>query len=206
MAEPGRLNKLCALNFHAVSIKTIASRAAAGRGHRRGHCHRAGARLVAERRRFSPGRRAFRPVTLFDVSRQRAKTAAEMDLPAALLPKKIKRRQLARLATRRPCCCSPRRKRGGRRQWQPAENLPLVFGTTSGEMSSGKIIFVRRLSSHTGIGDSRPAEFITSRRSRRVWFWTRLVSRPNHHRLQCLRLRQQCHRPRLGNLRRDEAD
>ncbi len=30
---------------------------------------------------FRAGRRAFRPVTLFDVSRQRVKTAAEVDLP-----------------------------------------------------------------------------------------------------------------------------
>ena len=30
---------------------------------------------------FRAGRRAFRPVTQFDVSRQRVKTAAEVDLP-----------------------------------------------------------------------------------------------------------------------------
>jgi len=34
---------------------------------------------------FRTGRTAFRPVSLFDVSRQRAKTAAEIDLPEVLL-------------------------------------------------------------------------------------------------------------------------
>jgi 3-oxoacyl-[acyl-carrier-protein] synthase II len=33
---------------------------------------------------FRAGRTAFRPVTLFDVSRQRVKVAAEADLPTAL--------------------------------------------------------------------------------------------------------------------------
>ena len=46
---------------------------------------------------FRTGRRAFRPVTLFDASRQRAKTAAEVDLPATLPTNKLNRRQLARL-------------------------------------------------------------------------------------------------------------
>jgi 3-oxoacyl-[acyl-carrier-protein] synthase II len=46
---------------------------------------------------FRAGRPAFRPVSLFDVSRQRAKTAAEVDLPDALPPTGLSRRQAARL-------------------------------------------------------------------------------------------------------------
>jgi 3-oxoacyl-[acyl-carrier-protein] synthase II len=46
---------------------------------------------------FRAGRRAFRPVSLFDVSRQRVKIAAEVDLPATLPPTASQRRQIARL-------------------------------------------------------------------------------------------------------------
>ncbi len=46
---------------------------------------------------FRAGRRAFRPVTLFDVSRQRVKIAAEVDLPKNLPATQLNRRQLARL-------------------------------------------------------------------------------------------------------------
>ncbi len=42
---------------------------------------------------FRTGRTAFRPVSLFDVSRQRAKNAAEVDLPAALPPTSLNARQ-----------------------------------------------------------------------------------------------------------------
>ena len=46
---------------------------------------------------FRVGRQAFRPVTLFDVSRQRSKIAAEVDLPATLPPTRLTTRKLKRL-------------------------------------------------------------------------------------------------------------
>src|SRR6516162_6088637 len=46
---------------------------------------------------FRAGRTAFRPVSLFDVSRQRAKNAAEMDLPSSLPPTHLSHRRVARL-------------------------------------------------------------------------------------------------------------
>ena len=46
---------------------------------------------------FRAGRQAFRPVTLFDVSRQRAKIAAEVDLPEQLPATRLSPRRLARL-------------------------------------------------------------------------------------------------------------
>jgi len=42
---------------------------------------------------FRARRTAFRPVTLFDVSRQRVKVAAETDLPAALPASRLSARQ-----------------------------------------------------------------------------------------------------------------
>src|ERR1035438_5117259 len=46
---------------------------------------------------FRAGHTAFRPVSRFDVSRQRVKVAAEVDLPDALPPTGLSRRQAARL-------------------------------------------------------------------------------------------------------------
>ena len=46
---------------------------------------------------FRAGRQAFRPVTLFDVSRQRAKIAAEVDLPQLLPPLQLSKKQMPRL-------------------------------------------------------------------------------------------------------------
>ena len=46
---------------------------------------------------FRAGRVAFRPVSQFDVSRQRVKTAAEVDLQAVLPPTRLGPRSIARL-------------------------------------------------------------------------------------------------------------
>jgi 3-oxoacyl-[acyl-carrier-protein] synthase II len=46
---------------------------------------------------FRAGRNAFRPVTLFDVSRQRSKIAAEVDLPAELPTTKLSPNSICRL-------------------------------------------------------------------------------------------------------------
>src|ERR1035437_7731374 len=46
---------------------------------------------------FRAGRTAFRPVSLFDVSRQRVRTAAEVALPAVLPTTRLTARQLGRL-------------------------------------------------------------------------------------------------------------
>ncbi|MES1180592.1 MAG: beta-ketoacyl synthase N-terminal-like domain-containing protein, partial [Verrucomicrobiota bacterium] len=87
---------------------------------------------------FRAGKSAFRPVTLFDVSRQRTKIAAEIDLPenlpATLLSKKCQRR-LNRAARMLLLAAHEAWTQSG---WQPEENLPVVLGTTSGEMSLGQ--------------------------------------------------------------------
>jgi len=45
-----------------------------------------GLNVPGNARGFRGGRTAFRPVTLFDVSRQRVRRAAEVDLPGNLPP------------------------------------------------------------------------------------------------------------------------
>ena len=119
---------------------------------------------------FRLGRPAFRPVSLFDVSRQRAKTAAEVDLPDALPPTGLSRRQLARLdragkmlllaaneawqqagwkpaqepAVRSSAFTRPEPPEGGTPNTSPnkaADDVTLVLGTTAGGMSLGEDYF-----------------------------------------------------------------
>lgn len=87
---------------------------------------------------FRVGRPAFRPVTLFDVSRQRARLAGEVDLPATAPPTRLNARHVRRIG------------RGGRlllwaaaeawRQsgWEGDTDLPMVLGTTGGGTSLGQ--------------------------------------------------------------------
>ncbi len=87
---------------------------------------------------FRAGKSAFRPVTLFDVSHQRAKIAAETDLPENLPPTRLpekNRRRLNRAARMLLLAAHEAWVQSG---WQPEENLPVILGTTSGEMSLGE--------------------------------------------------------------------
>jgi len=90
---------------------------------------------------FRTGRTAFRPVTLFDVSRQRAKTAAEVDLPTALPPTHLNARQISRLDRAASLLLLATGEAWRQSGWQPAETLPLVLGTTAGGMSLGEAYF-----------------------------------------------------------------
>lgn len=86
---------------------------------------------------FRAGRTAFRPVTLFDVSRQRVKRAAEVDLPElprTRLPNRTGQRmdraaRLLLLAALEAWTAS---------RWSSSSQLPVVLGTTSGGMSLGE--------------------------------------------------------------------
>lgn len=97
-------------------------------------------------KRFRAGHAAFRPVTLFDVSRQRAKSAAEIDVPAnlptTLLSPKMERR-LNRAARLLLAAAHEAWTQAG---WQPDENLPVVLGTTSGEMACGQDYLIQATS------------------------------------------------------------
>lgn len=90
---------------------------------------------------FRQGRTAFRPVTLFDVSRQRAKTAAEVDLPAELPPSRLPA-SFARRADRPTRMLLLAADEAWRQAgWSPQPGLPVVLGTTSGGMSLGEEYF-----------------------------------------------------------------
>jgi len=90
---------------------------------------------------FRAGRTAFRPATLFDVSRQRAKNAAEVDLPAALPPTRLSAKQIARFDRAASLLLLATHEAWQQSGWEPMENLPLVLGTTAGGMSFGEAYF-----------------------------------------------------------------
>src|SRR5580704_15681726 len=97
---------------------------------------------------FRAGRRAFRPVSQFDVSRQRVKTAAEVDLPESLPltgRSRLNRRQLDRLDRAGKMLVLAAQESWLQAGWQTtdksAENLPLVLGTTAGGMLLGEAYY-----------------------------------------------------------------
>ena len=150
---------------------------------------------------FAPDAPAFRPVTLFDVSRQRAKIAAEIDLPDELPPTKLSANTIAPAEPRHADAAAGRPRSVDAERLGPAEILPVVLGTTSGEMSLGEDYFRQAIRSPRAISSSRPTRVAHyqvqqqgARLVRRVWF-----SRPPHHHFQRLRLRRERHRPCLGN-------
>ena len=102
---------------------------------------------------FRAGRRAFRPVTLFDVSRQRARIAAEVTVPNTLPPTRLTQRQSARLDRAGAMLLTASHEAWQQSGWEPSHHLPLVLGTTAGGMSLGEDYFhqaVRKPHHHRG--------------------------------------------------------
>jgi 3-oxoacyl-[acyl-carrier-protein] synthase II len=87
------------------------------------------------------GRTAFRPVTLFDVSRQRAKAAGEADLPASLPPTRLTERTARRLDRAAKMLLFAAHEAWVQSGWEPSADLPLILGTTAGGMSLGEAYF-----------------------------------------------------------------
>lgn len=90
---------------------------------------------------FRQGRTAFRPVSLFDASRQRVKCAAEVDLPAALPSTQLSPRRATRLDRAAKLLLLAAHEAWRQSGWQPSEPLPVVLGTTSGGMSMGEAYY-----------------------------------------------------------------
>lgn len=87
---------------------------------------------------FRTGRVAIRGVTLFDVSRQRTKLAAEADLSIALPPTSLTAKQVKRLDRGAKLLLHAAAEAWNTAGWHTAEGLPLALGTTSGGMNFGE--------------------------------------------------------------------
>jgi len=90
---------------------------------------------------FRTGRTAFRPVTQFDVSRQRVRVAAEVDLPSMLPPTLLTPRQVARLDRASTMLLLATHEAWQQAGGEHADNIPLVLGTTAGGMALGEAYF-----------------------------------------------------------------
>jgi 3-oxoacyl-[acyl-carrier-protein] synthase II len=98
---------------------------------------------------FREGRLAFRALTLFDTSRQRVKTASEVDLPAALPPTKLSSREANRLERAARMLLLAAHEAWTQAGWTPSEKLPLVLGTTSAGMSLGQDFYRQAIGTPT---------------------------------------------------------
>jgi 3-oxoacyl-[acyl-carrier-protein] synthase II len=90
---------------------------------------------------FRSGKTGFRNVTLFDVSRQRVKTAAQVDLPSILPPTSLTQRQEKRLDRAGIMLLLAAREAWQQSGWKASDNLPVVLGTTAGGLTLGEDYF-----------------------------------------------------------------
>lgn len=87
---------------------------------------------------FQQGRKAFRSVTRFDVSRQRARVAAEAELPVRLPSSPLSSRHLERLDHSGKLLLVAAAEAWAGCGWESMEDLPFVFGTTAAGMGLGE--------------------------------------------------------------------
>lgn len=90
---------------------------------------------------FRAGRVAIRPVTVFDASRQRVKVAGEVELPETLPKTRLGPRHLRRLDRASRMLLLAAHEAWLQSGWEPAENLPVVLGTTGGGMNLGEAYY-----------------------------------------------------------------
>lgn len=90
---------------------------------------------------FRHGRTAFRPVTAFDVSRQRVRHAAEVDLPDTLPITGISEREQRRLGRAARLLLLAAYEAWESAGWNSEGTIPMVLGTTSGGMALGEHYF-----------------------------------------------------------------
>lgn len=94
---------------------------------------------------FREGRTGFRPVRHFDVSRQRVKTAAEVDLPGVPPACRLSARRLARQSRADHLLLLAAHEAWQQCGWDTVAPLPLVLGTTAAGMALGEAYYQHAL-------------------------------------------------------------
>ena len=87
---------------------------------------------------FRTGRSSFRGITGFDVSGQRVKTGAEVDLPQTLPRTRLSARSTSRLGRGARLLLLAAHEAWHQSGWSSAGELPVVLGTTGGAMALGE--------------------------------------------------------------------
>jgi 3-oxoacyl-[acyl-carrier-protein] synthase II len=90
---------------------------------------------------FRAGKTAMRPVTLFDVSRQRVKMAAQVDVPDTLPATHLSSPEIRRMDRAAKLLVLAALEAWKQSGWEASDALPLVLGTTSGGMSLGEAYY-----------------------------------------------------------------
>ncbi|HVV00004.1 MAG TPA: beta-ketoacyl-[acyl-carrier-protein] synthase family protein, partial [Verrucomicrobiae bacterium] len=96
---------------------------------------------AANRDGFRAGHIALRPVTVFDVSRQRTKTAGEVAMPASLPLTRLSISQEKRLDRAAKLLLLAAAEAWNQSGWTPDDQIPVALGTTSGGMSLGEAYY-----------------------------------------------------------------
>ncbi len=102
---------------------------------------------------FRAGKTGFRPITHFEVGRQRVKTAAVVDLPAVLPATQLTERQKKRLDRAGLMLLLAAHEAWQQSGWNDGGHWPVVLGTTAGGMTTGEDYFrqaVSRPNHHKG--------------------------------------------------------
>lgn len=94
---------------------------------------------------FRLGKSAIRDLTLFDVSRQRAKIAAQVELPADLPPCHLGARSRRRLTRGSRMLLHAGLEAWQQSGWSPSQNLPIVLGSTGCGAESGESFYSQAL-------------------------------------------------------------
>jgi 3-oxoacyl-[acyl-carrier-protein] synthase II len=90
---------------------------------------------------FRRGHNSFRPVSLFDVTRQRVKIAAQVDLPPTLPANRLPERKIRRIERAARLLLLAADEALSSAHWPSPQPTALVLGTTSGGMSRGEEFF-----------------------------------------------------------------
>src|SRR6185369_2783063 len=98
--------------------------------------HGVGWRVNAEG--FRAGRRTFGPISLFDATRNRVKTAAQVVLPERLPAGRLSERQLLRLDRAAVILLLSTYEAWAQAGWTAKSPVPFVLGTTGGGMTLGE--------------------------------------------------------------------
>src|SRR5690606_29355929 len=90
---------------------------------------------------FREGRTTFRDVGLFDVSAQRVRRAAEIPVLPELPRTRLSRRRAARLDRAGRLLLAAVNEALEAARWRPTGPVPMILGTTSGQMALGEAFY-----------------------------------------------------------------
>lgn len=96
---------------------------------------------------FQEGKTAFSPVTFFDVSKQRVKTAAQAVVPERSPSERVSEKQWRRMDRASRLLFLAAAEAWAQSGWSGGVRLPVVLGTTSGGMNLGEAFYRQAITS-----------------------------------------------------------